>query len=223
MSETNFHPKNPRQIEYAEAIQDNYVTFGLGPAGTGKTYVALAQAVQMLHNKDVDSIIVVRPNVSSGDKSLGFFPGTKQEKIAEWMKPAINALKRLLGKQQFQVLYESDVIQLEPLETMRGETFDRSFVLLDEAQNVIIEDLEMFLTRIGEHSTFVIDGDVEQTDLSNRSGLASVIEMVRNYPNVEYPVVEFDIEDVVRSPVCKDFIKMFRAARRQEAQLKGNP
>lgn len=223
MSQTHFCPKNPRQIEYANAINENYVTFGLGPAGTGKTYVALAQAVKQLRDKDVESIIVVRPNVSSGDKSLGFFPGTKQEKIAEWMKPAINALKRLLGKQQFETLYQSDVIQLEPLETMRGETFDRSFVLLDEAQNVTIEDLEMFLTRIGEYSTFVIDGDVEQTDLSNRSGLASVIEMVRNYPNVEYPVVEFDIEDVVRSPVCKDFIKMFRAARRHEAQLKGNP
>ena len=108
MSETNFSPKNPRQIEYANAINENYVTFGLGPAGTGKTYVALAQAVKQLRDKDVELIIVVRPNVSSGDKSLGFFPGTKQEKIAEWMKPAesmINSMRWWVFKQMSYVAW----------------------------------------------------------------------------------------------------------------------
>jgi phosphate starvation-inducible PhoH-like protein len=206
--------KTPRQQEYLDAMGGSALTFAIGCAGTGKTYLALCKAVEMLLSKEIRHIIVTRPNVSSGEKSLGFFKGSKEEKIAEWMRPALKIMKKLLGPERLKAMLESGVIQMEPLETMRGETFDDSFVLLDEAQNVTIEDLEMFLTRIGENTKVVIDGDVEQTDLKARSGLASVIKMVRQDSGTKYPVIEFDLEDVVRSGICKEFIRMFREYRK---------
>ncbi|ANJ20749.1 PhoH-like phosphate starvation-inducible [Roseobacter phage RD-1410W1-01] len=210
LRQVQFEAQTENQQTYADEIFDNDVVFGLGPAGTGKTFVALTCACNMFQMKQIKQIIITRPNVSSGEKSLGFFKGTKEEKIEEWMRPALKILYRHFGKDAVDFYREAGQILLEPLETMRGETFDDAFVLLDEAQNTTFADLEMFLTRIGQNSTVVVDGDIEQTDLHDRSGLRHVLEMVDG----EFPVIEFDIEDIVRSALTKRFVKLFRAYRK---------
>lgn len=210
LKQVQFEAQTNNQQKYADEIFDNDVVFGLGPAGTGKTYVALTCACNMFQLKQIKQIIITRPNVSSGEKSLGYFKGTKEEKIEEWMRPALKVLYRHFGKEAVDYYREAGQILLEPLETMRGETFDDAFVLLDEAQNTTFADLEMFLTRIGQNSTVVVDGDIEQTDLHNRSGLKHVLEMVEGM----FPVIEFDIEDIVRSALTKKFVKLFRTYRK---------
>lgn len=215
LKQVKFEPMNIRQGDYADDIMDFNVVFGTGPAGTGKTYVALSCAADMLSRKEIDQIIITRPNISTAEKSLGFFKGTKQDKIAEWMRPALSILKKHFGGEAVNAMLELEMIRLEPLETMRGETFDNAFVLLDEAQNVTFEDMEMFLTRIGEGSTVVVDGDVEQTDLKGKSGLARVLAMVANRNHVKtsansFPIHNFTVEDIVRSGITKEFVLMFR-------------
>lgn len=206
---TAIEPKTPNQALYLSAIHSQDVVFAVGCAGTGKTFLALAAACDLFRQKKIRQIVITRPNVSTGEKTLGFFKGSKEEKIAEWMKPAVKILRRFFGSAQVDRMLGNGEILLEPLETMRGETFDDAFVLLDEAQNVTFDDLKMFLTRIGQNTKVVIDGDTEQTDLAHRSGLAEVIRMVQD-SRQRFPVIEFGVEDVVRSEICKTFIIMFR-------------
>lgn len=215
MRQVQFEAQNVNQQKYADDIMDNEISFGLGPAGTGKTYVALTCAADLLSRKEIKQIIITRPNVSSGEKSLGFFKGTKEEKIEEWMRPALKILKKHFGAENLQIMREREMVVLEPLETMRGETFDDAFVLLDEAQNTTWEDLKMFLTRIGQNSYVVVDGDIEQTDLHNKSGLKHVLNML----NGQFPITEFTVDDIVRSKLTKQMVIAFRKYEKENPHV----
>ena len=215
MRQVQFEAQNVNQQKYADDIMDNEISFGLGPAGTGKTYVALTCAADLLSRKEIKQIIITRPNVSSGEKSLGFFKGTKEEKIEEWMRPALKILKKHFGADNLQIMREREMVVLEPLETMRGETFDDAFVLLDEAQNTTWEDLKMFLTRIGQNSYVVVDGDIEQTDLHNKSGLRHVLRMLDG----QFPITEFTVDDIVRSKLTKQMVINFRKYEKENPNV----
>ena len=208
----NFHidPKTANQADYIDSLREHSVVFGVGCAGTGKTFLALSVAIERLINKDIDQIIVTRPPVADKDMELGFHKGTKEEKTMEWMGPIIDTVSKAVGPKTMGEWIQGQQLRLVDLETMRGQTFDNAAVILDEAQNCPLSILKMFLTRIGEHSTVTINGDTAQTDLIDRSGLSDVVHMVRNNPYRHVPVIEFYPDDVVRSQICKDFILMFR-------------
>ena len=221
LKQVKFEPTSPRQKDYADNVMDEDITFGVGCAGTGKTFVALTCAADLLSRKQINQIIITRPNVSTGDKALGFHRGTKQEKIMEWMSPALSVLKFHFGKEAVDAMIQLEMIRLEPLETLRGESFDDAFLLLDEAQNVSFDDMQMFLTRIGQNCTTVVNGDIEQTDLKQHSGLGPVVAQIlkdNSDPNVEYkiPIHNFGPEDIVRSGLCKHFVLMFRKMKGHE-------
>lgn len=203
-------PLTDTQGKYLDALSTHDAVFGVGCAGTGKTFLALSVALSRLMSKDIRRVIITRPTVSADEVSLGFFKGTKEEKLAEWMGPILSTIAKTIGPDKMAELIQSQKIIFEALETMRGSTFDNSMVILDEAQNTTRNTLKMFLTRIGEHSSVAINGDTDQTDLGGKSGLADVVRMVSNNPYQHVPVIEFSSEDVVRSQICKNFILMFR-------------
>lgn len=179
----------------------------LGPAGTGKTYVATTFAAQLYSSKQIDKIILTRPNVAAG-RSIGFFPGSLEEKMAPWMAPVIDVLNKHLGKDTVITGMKNGNIEITPFETMRGRSFENAFVLLDEAQNTTVQEMQMFLTRVGEGSRVVLNGDIMQSDLKETSGLKKTIHLAKKY-NLPIPVVEFGVEDIVRSDLCKLWIETF--------------
>lgn len=196
-------PKTEKQKEYIEALKSSQVIV-LGPAGTGKTYIAATHASDLYSLKDIDKIIITRPNVSAG-KSIGYFPGTLEEKMMPWVMPVLEVLHKHLGKGVVETGVKNGNIEIAPFETMRGRSFENAFVILDEAQNVSAHEMKMFLTRVGENCTVVLNGDIQQSDLPSTSGLTKAIEMVRKY-DIPVPVVEFTEEDIVRSDLCKAWI-----------------
>lgn len=210
-------PKQPKTIEilaktynqqiYAEALKKEPLIFVTGCAGTGKTYMAASMAAQMYNARDVRRIVITRPNIASG-KGLGFFPGTLEDKMAPWISPIVQVLVKHLGPQRVEAMKKDGSIVLEPFETMRGRTFDNSFVLLDEAQNTTYEELKMFLTRIGKNSKVVVNGDVMQTDLKLNSGLHKIIHITKSQM-LPFPVIEMTEDDIVRSDICATWIKAF--------------
>lgn len=201
-------PKTPKQTVYAKALVSDPVILVTGCAGTGKTYMAATQAAKMYHEGLIDKIVITRPNVAAGGKGIGFFPGTLEDKMAPWVAPLIDVFAKHLGKGAVEIMLKHGDIKIEPFETLRGRSFENAFVILDEAQNCTYDELKLFLTRIGENSMTVINGDVAQTDLAHKSGLRKIIHIIKAQM-LPYPVIEFTEEDIVRSDICATWIKAF--------------
>ncbi len=196
------------QKKYIEAIRDNTVVIGVGPAGTGKTYLAVALAVSAFRAKQVNRIILTRPAVEAGEK-LGFLPGDLQQKVDPYLRPLYDALFDMLGAESFQRYQERGNIEVAPLAYMRGRTLDDSFIILDEAQNTTPEQMKMFLTRLGFGSKIVVTGDITQIDLPDgkKSGLVEVIKILKNVDDIK--TVKFSEKDVVRHKLVQDIIKAY--------------
>ncbi len=201
-------PKTLGQEKYVDAIKDNTIVFGIGPAGTGKTYLAVAMAVHAFRAKEINRIILTRPAVEAGEK-LGFLPGDLQQKVDPYLRPLYDALFDMLGAENFQRYQERGNIEVAPLAYMRGRTLDDSFIILDEAQNTTPEQMKMFLTRLGFNSKIVVTGDITQIDLPDgkRSGLIEASKILKNVPDIE--TIHFTQKDVVRHKLVQDIIKAY--------------
>ncbi len=215
-------PKTANQKRYVDAIEENTITFGIGPAGTGKTYLAMAKAVQALQSKRVNRIILTRPAVEAGEH-LGFLPGTLSEKIDPYLRPLFDALHDMIDIDTVPRLIQAGVIEVAPLAYMRGRTLNDAFVILDEAQNTTPEQMKMFLTRLGFGSKMVVTGDVTQIDLPNgaHSGLRVVRDILENIDDIAF--LELTAEDVVRHRLIGDIVKAYESfdeARRALRALK---
>lgn len=205
------------QKKYIEAIKANTVVIGVGPAGTGKTYLAVAMAVSAFRAKEISRIILTRPAVEAGEK-LGFLPGDLQQKVDPYLRPLYDALFDMLGAENFQKYQERGCIEVAPLAYMRGRTLDDSFIILDEAQNTTPEQMKMFLTRLGFGSKIVVTGDITQIDLPDgkKSGLVEVIKILKNLDDIQ--TVKFSEKDVVRHKLVQDIIKAYE--KYEEAKKK---
>jgi len=217
-------PKNLNQKRYIDAIRQNPLTFGVGAAGTGKTYLAMAMAVSALLAHDIKRIILTRPAVEAGEK-LGFLPGDMAEKVNPYLRPLYDALYDMLELTRVQKLQAENAIEIAPLAFMRGRTLNDAFVILDEAQNATREQMRMFLTRLGFNTKTIVTGDVTQTDLPDRdrSGLAHAISLLRDVSGVA--VVEFSAADVVRHPLVQRIIVAYASddQRNAERNAEGQP
>lgn len=208
--------KNFGQRQYVQSMKENDITFGIGPAGTGKTYLAVAMAVAALKRGEVERIILTRPAVEAGE-SLGFLPGDLKEKVDPYLRPIYDALNEIMGADHVERLMERETIEIAPLAYMRGRTLNNAFVILDEAQNTTNAQMKMFLTRLGFGSKMVVNGDVSQIDLPHgtRSGLISAQHILANIKSIEF--VRFTADDVVRHPVVARIITAYEeAASKQE-------
>lgn len=196
------------QWNYVEAIKHNFITIGIGPAGTGKTYLAVALAVAALKSKEVDRIVLTRPAVEAGEK-LGFLPGDMQDKVDPYLRPLYDGLFDILGNDNFQKLLAKGTIEVAPLAYMRGRTLSNSFVILDEAQNTTPEQMKMFLTRFGFGSKMVITGDITQVDLpfGKTSGLKDAAKILKDVPGIG--IIKFSDHDVVRHEIVGSIIKAY--------------
>lgn len=198
-------PKNAKQSKYLSAIRNGVLIFGLGPAGTGKTYLAGAAAAEMLEAKRIDKIIITRPAVDAGE-SLGFLPGELEEKYEPYIAAFRDVLNERLGKTYVDYLLKVGRIEAQPFAYMRGRTFKNAVVILDEAQNTTQEQMKLFLTRIGENCTVIVDGDESQSDIKN-SGLMDAVKRLSHIPSVR--VVQFGVADVVRSGLVQEVIECY--------------
>ena len=201
-------PKTLGQKKYVDLINKNTIVFGVGPAGTGKTYLAVAMAVKAFRAKEVNRIILTRPAVEAGEK-LGFLPGDLQQKVDPYLRPLYDALFEMLGADNFQKYQEKGNIEVAPLAYMRGRTLDDSFIILDEAQNTTPEQMKMFLTRLGFNSKSVVTGDITPIDLPDgkKSGLKEAIRILKNIEDIE--TVRFTEKDVVRHRLVQDIIRAY--------------
>ena len=200
--------KTVGQKIYVDEIKKNTVVFGVGPAGTGKTYLAVAMAVSALKNKEVEKIILTRPAVEAGER-LGYLPGDLQSKVDPYLRPLYDALQEMLGLESYLRLLERGIIEIAPLAYMRGRTLNNSYVILDEAQNTTKEQMKMFLTRMGEGSRMIITGDVTQIDLpaEKKSGLKHAVSILKNVEGIG--IVNLSYKDVVRHPLVMKIIKAY--------------
>jgi phosphate starvation-inducible PhoH-like protein len=203
-------PKSVNQRRYLDAIEQHDIVFGIGPAGTGKTYLAMAQAVAFLIGKRVSRIILARPAVEAGEK-LGFLPGDLQEKVNPYLRPLYDALYDMMEIERADRLLERGTIEVAPIAFMRGRTLNDAFVILDEAQNTTSEQMKMFLTRLGYGSKAVITGDITQIDLptARQSGLVEAMKVVGNVEGISF--IHFDEKDVVRHPLVQQIVKAYEA------------
>ncbi|MCL5986577.1 MAG: PhoH family protein [Actinobacteria bacterium] len=202
-------PKTPGQKGYVDAIRKNTLVFAIGPAGTGKTYLAMAMAVSALSNKEVSRVILVRPVVEAGEK-LGFLPGDLYEKVDPYLRPLYDALFEMMGAEQFHNLMDRGIIEVAPLAYMRGRTLNDSFIILDEAQNTSPEQMKMFLTRLGFGSKAVVTGDITQIDLPEGkfSGLKTVAEILDGLDDIEFCYL--DSRDVVRHRLVQKIVNAYK-------------
>ena len=200
--------RGPNQRRYLSSIMSHDLNFGIGPAGTGKTYLAVAAAVQALEREQISRIVLVRPAVEAGER-LGFLPGDMAQKVDPYLRPLYDALYEMLGFERVSKLIERHVIEVAPLAFMRGRTLNESFIILDEAQNTTVEQMKMFLTRIGFGSTAVVTGDVTQIDLprATASGLRHVIEVLKDVEGVSFTF--FNAHDVVRHPLVQRIVTAY--------------
>jgi phosphate starvation-inducible PhoH-like protein len=205
-------PKTINQRRYLEAIERSDMVFGIGPAGTGKTYLAVAMAITALQNKEVNRIVLARPAVEAGER-LGFLPGTLQEKVDPYLRPLYDALYDLLDAERVERLLERNTIEVAPIAFMRGRTLNDAFIILDEAQNTTHEQMKMFLTRMGFNSKTVVTGDITQIDLPSArgSGLLQALEIVPHIPGIS--TVYFDERDVVRHHLVQEIIRAYEEHR----------
>ncbi len=209
--------RGPHQIGYMKQIRDQDITFGIGPAGTGKTYLAVASAVTALESDQVRRLILTRPAVETGER-LGFLPGDLSQKIDPYLRPLYDALYEMLGFEQVARLIERNVIEVAPLAYMRGRTLNDSFIILDEAQNTTVEQMKMFLTRIGFGSTAVVTGDVTQIDLprGQKSGLRHVVDVLKDVDGISFTF--FTAKDVVRHPLVQRIVTAYEYSEQQAQQ-----
>ncbi len=200
--------KTPTQRKYIQAIRENDIVFGVGPAGTGKTYLAVAAAVAHFKKGKINRVILTRPAVEAGEK-LGFLPGTLQEKIDPYLKPLYDALFEMIEPEKVNSFLERNIFEIAPLAYMRGRTLNDAFIILDEAQNTTREQMKMFLTRLGFGSKVVITGDITQIDLPSKekSGLVEALKILRGIKGIE--IVEFSREDVVRHRLVQEIIRAY--------------
>ena len=207
------------QKKYVDSIKKNTVVFGVGPAGTGKTYLAVCLAVSAFKGKQVEKIVLTRPAVEAGEK-LGFLPGDLQTKVDPYLRPLYDALQEMFGAENYAKLMEKGVIEVAPLAYMRGRTLNNAFIILDEAQNTTCEQMKMFLTRMGEGSKVVVTGDVTQIDLpaGKRSGLKHAISVLKNIESID--IVTLTAKDVVRHPLVMAIVRAYErdGARREAAR-----
>ncbi|WP_226461829.1 PhoH family protein [Quatrionicoccus australiensis] len=207
---TDLHGRTPRQVAYLKAIQEHDITFGIGPAGTGKTYLAVASAVDAFERDLVERIILTRPAVEAGER-LGFLPGDLTQKIDPYLRPLYDALYDLMGADRVSKLYEKRAIEIAPLAFMRGRTLNHAFIILDEAQNTTPEQMKMFLTRIGIGAKAVVTGDITQIDLpkGHKSGLREARDILQNVRGLAF--TEFQKEDVVRHPLVARIVAAYES------------
>jgi phosphate starvation-inducible PhoH-like protein len=211
-------PRSINQRRYVEAIEQNDMVFGVGPAGTGKTYLAVAMAVSAMNAKKVNRIVLVRPAVEAGEK-LGFLPGSLQEKVDPYLRPLYDALYDLLDPDKVDKMLEKNVIEVAPLAFMRGRTLNDAFIIMDEAQNTTIEQMKMFLTRMGSNSKAVITGDITQIDLPNprKSGLIDAINVLEGVEGIRF--CHFEDSDVVRHALVQRIVRAYESAKPQQQEL----
>ncbi|MBR3961434.1 MAG: PhoH family protein, partial [Clostridia bacterium] len=203
------------QQKYVQAIKNNTITIGVGPAGTGKTYLAVAMAVMAFRSKQISRIILTRPAVEAGE-SLGFLPGDLQQKVDPYLRPLYDALYEMLGPEAFARCQERGEIEVAPLAYMRGRTLDDSFIILDEAQNTTSEQMKMFLTRLGANSKIVVTGDITQIDLpaGKKSGLKDCISILKNIENIS--IIKLTGRDVVRHKLVQEIIKAYEKSEERK-------
>ncbi|MEK6757448.1 MAG: PhoH family protein [Bacteroidota bacterium] len=214
-------PRTPGQRAYVQQIRKNDIVFSIGPAGTGKTYLAVAMAVAALKNRDVTRVVLARPAVEAGE-NLGFLPGDLREKVDPYLRPLYDALDDMLTVEKLKSYMEKRIIEIVPLAYMRGRTLHNAFVILDEAQNATALQMKMFLTRLGEHARAVITGDITQIDLplSTVSGLVQIQEVLKSIPGVSFAYL--DRNDVVRHRLVKDIIDAYDRFRTNGNEVKKN-
>ena len=200
-------PKTITQGKLIAALSGGNQVFILGPAGTGKTYVTATFAADLYITKEIDKIVITRPHVTVG-KDIGYLPGTLEEKTYPWALPVLDVLIKHLGKGAVETGIKNGNIEMAPLALMRGRSFDNSFIIVDETQNITTHELKMLLTRVGEGSKIVLNGDVQQSDLPNGDGLSKVIHLAKKHM-LPVPVIEFGIDDIVRSDICAQWVKVF--------------
>ncbi|MEM8593965.1 MAG: PhoH family protein, partial [Pseudomonadota bacterium] len=201
-------PRKGNQQHYVDCVRSHTVNFGIGPAGTGKTYLAVACAVEALKNKQIDRILLVRPAVEAGEK-LGFLPGDLTQKIDPYLRPLYDALYEMIGTETVSKMIERNIIEVAPLAFMRGRTLNNAFIILDESQNTTSSQMKMFLTRIGYGSTVVITGDLTQTDLPSQkiSGLNHALRVLNNIDGISF--THFVARDVVRHPLVQEIVQAY--------------
>jgi phosphate starvation-inducible PhoH-like protein len=206
-------PQTQTQEEYLALLQHCSLLVSHGPAGSGKTYIPTAYAAQMLMDHTINKIVLTRPNVPAGP-SLGYMPGDFREEVAPWCIPFFEIFRQRMGEVDFQAARDRKEIEIATLETMRGRTFDHAFVIVDEAQNITPREMEMVLTRKGEDTIMVVNGDTDQTDLpEGMNGLDDLIDLIRAQ-SLSIPVIEFTVEDIVRSADCKMIARAYAERRK---------
>ena len=212
-------PRTAGQARYVQAIRGNDLTFAVGPAGTGKTYLAVALSVEALKQQKVRKIVLVRPAVEAGE-NLGFLPGDMQSKINPYLRPLLDALREMIDHEQIRQFMEQQVIEVLPLAYMRGRTLNNAFIILDEAQNSTIAQMKMFLTRMGEHSKIVVSGDVTQIDLPapSRSGLTDALKRLQNIPGIAH--IQLQKSDIVRHPLVQKIVEAYEGPVPQQTNKK---
>lgn len=204
-----FKPINAAQADYLRGIRTSEMVLGIGPAGAGKTYVAAAHAAEMLATKRIERVILSRPLVTIDDEQIGFLPGKLEQKMEPWTAPIFDVFRERLGTERTSQLLKEQKIQIIPFGFMRGRTFKDCLVLIDEAQNMSPNQAKALVTRIGENCTYCINGDLSQSDRKGPNGLAMLLDMIERY-DMPIPIIEFRDVDVVRSPMCKLWVKAFK-------------
>lgn len=202
-----FVPRTESQRKLWDFMKASCQVLVLGPAGTGKTYVTATYASDLYTTKQIDKIVITRPHVSVG-RDIGFLPGTLEEKTYPWALPVLDVLVRHMGRGSVDTGIKNGNIEMAPLALMRGRSFENAFVIVDETQNITTHELKMLLTRVGEGSKIVLNGDVQQSDLKEADGLSKIIHLAKKHM-LDVPIVEFGIEDIVRSDICAEWVKVF--------------
>jgi len=200
-------PRTEKQREFLEALRTSSQVFVLGPAGTGKTYVTATYAADLYTLKKIDKIVITRPHVAVG-KELGFLKGDLEEKTKPWALPVLDVLEKHLGKGVVDTAIKAGNIEVAPLALMRGRSFDNAFIIVDETQNITVHELKMLLTRVGEDSSIVLNGDIQQSDLKEADGLSKVIHLAKKHM-LPVSIVEFTLDDIVRSDITAMWVKVF--------------
>ena len=200
-------PRTDNQKALIDALKTNTQVFILGPAGTGKTYVTATFAADLYTTKEIDKIVITRPHVAVG-KELGFLKGDLHEKTMPWALPVLDVLEKHLGKGTVETGIKNGNIEMAPLALMRGRSFDNAFIIVDETQNITTHELKMLLTRVGEGSTIVLNGDIQQSDLKEADGLSKIIHLAKKHM-LPVPIIEFGVDDIVRSDICAEWVKVF--------------
>ena len=204
---SGFTPKTNNQRDLWDFLKTHEQVIILGPAGTGKTYVTATFAADLYTLKEIDKIVITRPHVAVG-KDIGYLPGTLEEKTYPWALPVLDVLQKHLGKGAVETGIKNGNIEMAPLALMRGRSFEDAFIIVDEAQNITTHELKMLLTRVGENSKIVLNGDAQQSDLKGEDGLSKIIHLAKRHL-LDVPIVEFGVDDIVRSGICADWVKVF--------------